>query len=210
MHKQRYDMFDSIDYVPPSLPISLGRARMYLLEDNDAVIKMVIKERSPALRHVARTHRVDLDWIFERINRDPNVYIKFVGTKEQLADVLTKGVRAQSRPLGQVSVQDELISAQSRASYKINDGRRTNNSVAGSGSCGRDRDSLIATSKYARLHSILISESGSADVGDKNKLLGTPDNFYLLMQPLPRKLLFSRSGASIELGSFSDTQPVSA
>ena len=84
MYKQLYDMFGSIDYVPPSLPISFGRAKLYLLEDNDAVIKMIIKERSPAMRHVARTHRVDLDWLFERINRDPAVFIKFVGTKDCL------------------------------------------------------------------------------------------------------------------------------
>ena len=86
MYKQRYDMFNSIDFVPPILPITYGRA-FFLLEDNDAVIKMVIKERSPAMWHIARTHRVDLDWLFERLNRDPAVFIKFVGTKEQLADI---------------------------------------------------------------------------------------------------------------------------
>ena len=35
------------------------------MEDNDAVIKMCIKGRSPALRHVARTHRINLDWLSE-------------------------------------------------------------------------------------------------------------------------------------------------
>ena len=60
-------------------------------EYNDAVIKMVIKERSPQMRHVARTHRVNLDWPFKRINRDPGVFLKFVGTKEQMGDILTKG-----------------------------------------------------------------------------------------------------------------------
>ena len=84
-------MFEAIDYVPPSLPMSNGRAKLYAMEDNDAVIKMIIKGRSPNLRHVARTHRVDLDWLFERVSKDPGVYIKFVGTKEQLADILTKG-----------------------------------------------------------------------------------------------------------------------
>jgi hypothetical protein len=34
---------------------------------------------------------VDLDWLFDRIREDPGVYIKFVGTKEQIADLLTKG-----------------------------------------------------------------------------------------------------------------------
>ena len=77
--------------MPPSLPITYVLAKLYVMEDNDAVIKMCVKERSPALRHVSRTHRVDLDWLFERINRDPGVFIKFVPTKEQLAGILTKG-----------------------------------------------------------------------------------------------------------------------
>ena len=61
------------------------------MEDNDAVIKMCIKERNTSLRHVARTHRVNLDWLFERLNRDPAVFIKSLGTKEQSPDILTKG-----------------------------------------------------------------------------------------------------------------------
>ena len=76
---------------PLSLPMSNGRAKLYAMEDNDAVIKMTVKGRSPNLRHVARTHRVDLDWLFERVSKDPGCFIKFVGTKEQLADILTKG-----------------------------------------------------------------------------------------------------------------------
>ena len=84
-------MFGSVDYVPPSLTITYGRANLYALEDNDAVIKMIVKGRSPNLRHVGRTHRVDLDWLFDRITKDPNIYVKWVGTKEQLADILTKG-----------------------------------------------------------------------------------------------------------------------
>ena len=91
LKRQAYDMFGSIDYVPPSLPISYGRAFLYALEDNDAVIKMIVKGRSPNLRHVGRTHRVDLDWLFERINKDPGMFVKWVGTKEQLGDILTKG-----------------------------------------------------------------------------------------------------------------------
>ena len=86
-----YEIFGSVDYVPPSLPITYGAASLFLMEDNDAVIKMVVKQRCPKLRHVARTHRVDLDWLFDRISNDPGCYIKFVGTKEQLADILTKG-----------------------------------------------------------------------------------------------------------------------
>ena len=80
-----------VDFVPPSVATSSGLAKLILLEDNDAVIKMTLKMRAPTLRHVARTHRVDLDWLFERIQYDPGVSIHFVGTKQQIADMFTKG-----------------------------------------------------------------------------------------------------------------------
>ena len=46
-------------------------ALLYVCEDNEAVIKMIMKGRSPTMRHVSRTHRVALDWLFARINLDP-------------------------------------------------------------------------------------------------------------------------------------------
>ena len=42
------------------------------------------------MRHVSRTHRVALDWLFDRINLDPKIQIKYIDTKNQLADILTK------------------------------------------------------------------------------------------------------------------------
>ena len=62
-----------------------------MFEDNEAVIKMIMKGRSPTMRHVSRTHRVALDWLFDRINLDPKIQIKYIDTKNQLADMLTKG-----------------------------------------------------------------------------------------------------------------------
>ena len=62
-----------------------------MFEDNKAVIKMIIKGRIPTMRHVSRTHRVALDWLFDRINLDPKIQIKNIDTKNQLADILTKG-----------------------------------------------------------------------------------------------------------------------
>ena len=35
---------------------------LFVSEDSDAVIKMIIKGRSPTMRHVSRTHRVNVDW----------------------------------------------------------------------------------------------------------------------------------------------------
>ena len=51
---------------------------------------MIIKCRSPSKRDVSRTHRVAPDWLFDRINVGPQVHIKYVDTKHQLADILTK------------------------------------------------------------------------------------------------------------------------
>ena len=39
------------------------------------------------MRHVSRTHRVFLNWLFDRINLDPKIQIKHIDTKNQLADM---------------------------------------------------------------------------------------------------------------------------
>ena len=62
-----------------------------MFDDNEAVIKMMMKGRSPTMRHVCRAHRVALDWCFDRIDLDPKIQIKYIDTKKQLADILTKG-----------------------------------------------------------------------------------------------------------------------
>ena len=81
----------NVDYVEPTVAKLSSRCQMIIMEDNDAVIKMCVKGRSPNMRHVQRTHRVDLDWLFERIMRDKAISIKYVNTKQQLAEILTKG-----------------------------------------------------------------------------------------------------------------------
>ena len=43
------------------------------------------------MRRVSRTHKVALDWLFDRINLDPKIQIKYGDTKHQLADILTEG-----------------------------------------------------------------------------------------------------------------------
>ena len=43
------------------------------------------------MRHVSKTHRVALDWLFDRINLDSKIKIKYIDTKNQLADMMTKG-----------------------------------------------------------------------------------------------------------------------
>ena len=81
---------DNVDFIPSTVQSSHHEALLYVFEDNEAVIKMIIiKGRSPTMRHVSRTHRFALDRLFDRVNLDPKIEIKYVDTKNQLADLLT-------------------------------------------------------------------------------------------------------------------------
>ena len=82
---------ENVDFIPSNVQSSHQEALLYVFEDNEAVIKMIIKGRSPTMRRVSRTHRVALDWLFDRINFDPKIQIKHIDTKKQFADLLTKG-----------------------------------------------------------------------------------------------------------------------
>ena len=69
------DVMKDIDLVPSNVQSSHQEALLYVFEDNEAVIKMIIKGRSLATRHVSRTHRGALDWLFDRINLDSKIRI---------------------------------------------------------------------------------------------------------------------------------------
>ena len=53
-------------------------------------MKMIVKGRSPTMRHMSKTHRNALVWLFDRINLDPNIQIRYIDTKYHLADMLTE------------------------------------------------------------------------------------------------------------------------
>ena len=92
------DQLSHVDYVSTNAKSSQGESQLYIFEDNEAVIKMIIKGRSPTMRHVSRTHRVALDWSVDRINLDPKIQIKKIDTRNQLADMLTKGNFTRMEP----------------------------------------------------------------------------------------------------------------
>ena len=77
----KINMMENIDCVPSNVQSPHQEALLYVFEDNEAVIKMIIKGRSPAMRHVSKTHRVALDWLFDRNNLDPKIQIKYIDTK---------------------------------------------------------------------------------------------------------------------------------
>ena len=62
---------DNIDSVSSNVNSSRQEALLYVFEDNEAVIKMIIKGRSTTMRLVSRNHRVALDWLFDRIKPGP-------------------------------------------------------------------------------------------------------------------------------------------
>ena len=55
-------------YVTTNANSSQDESQLYIFQDNEAMIRMIIKGRSPTMRHVSRAHRVALDWFFGRIN----------------------------------------------------------------------------------------------------------------------------------------------
>ena len=82
---------DNIDFIPSNVRSSHQEALLHVFEDNEAVIKMIVKGRSPTMRHVSRTHRVALGWLFDRINVDPKIQIKNIDTKKPTRRHLTQG-----------------------------------------------------------------------------------------------------------------------
>ena len=73
---------DNVDFISSNVNSSRKEALLSIFEDNEAVTKMNIKGRSPTMRHVSRTHRVALDWLFDRINLDSKIQIKYIDTEK--------------------------------------------------------------------------------------------------------------------------------
>ena len=69
--------FDMVDHVPSNIPESSFSIRLLHLGGQPVVIRTITEGRSPSLRHVSRTHHVDLDWPFERINLDKYSPIRY-------------------------------------------------------------------------------------------------------------------------------------
>ena len=55
------DELDNVDFISSNVHSSRQESFLYVFEDNEAVIRTIIKGRSPTMRHVSRTHRVALD-----------------------------------------------------------------------------------------------------------------------------------------------------
>ena len=71
-----------------------GDVQVQCHEDNQATILVVKKGFSPKLRHIARTHKVDLGCLSE-VFANENMILQYVNTDEQAADIFTKALPPQ-------------------------------------------------------------------------------------------------------------------
>ena len=55
-NSQKFNVMENIDSVPSNVQSARQEALLYVLEDNKAVIKMIIKGRSHTMIHVSRAH----------------------------------------------------------------------------------------------------------------------------------------------------------
>jgi hypothetical protein len=60
-------------------------------QDNSAVIQIVEAGYSPKLRHVSKTHRINLSSLYE-VFEDPSVRLTYISTDKQCADIFTKAL----------------------------------------------------------------------------------------------------------------------
>ena len=63
--------------------------RMVLLEDNQATIKIIKNGKSQTLRHLSRTHHINICWLAELV-RDKELEVEYIITTLQAADMFTK------------------------------------------------------------------------------------------------------------------------
>ena len=70
----KIDDLNNVDFVSSNVNSCHKAAMLKIIEDNEAVIKMIIKGRSPAMRHVSRTPELLLiGCLIESIwTQDPN------------------------------------------------------------------------------------------------------------------------------------------
>ena len=68
--------------------------KLRVMEDNQATILVVKKGYSPKLRHVSRTHKVNLSCLSE-VFAEGGTTIEYVDTKYQAADIFTKALPPQ-------------------------------------------------------------------------------------------------------------------
>ena len=105
------------------------------------------------MRHVSRTDRVALDWLFNSINVDPQIQINYVDTRDQLADILTKGTFTRDEwhhLLRLLNIMSNSASSCSHVSNKIDDPLVMSKRQMQNKQQGAECDRVAAKSRLAR------------------------------------------------------------
>ena len=79
----------TFDFVPPDAGQLGTTSLLYLFEDNVAVNRRIDERSSPNMRHVSKTDRADLDWLYERSDLHCAITIKYVNNAQYLEDIST-------------------------------------------------------------------------------------------------------------------------
>ena len=66
------------------------KVKIQVFEDNQATLQIMKSGKSSALRHLNRTHRVNLAWLAEVFKDNEQVDLFYCITSEQCADIMTK------------------------------------------------------------------------------------------------------------------------
>jgi len=67
------------------------RMTLRIKEDNEATIKVINKRYSAKLRHLSRTHKVNIACLHETVTAE-NCQVEYVKSAEQAADIFTKAL----------------------------------------------------------------------------------------------------------------------
>ncbi len=91
--------------------VLLGRfCDLEICEDNQATIRVVKNGFSNKLRHVTRTHKVNVAGLSELLE-DPSIALSYIDTKEQAADIFTKALSPQlwGSALNMLGLNDQAL-----------------------------------------------------------------------------------------------------
>ena len=88
------ELFVTLEYVPSNAHSCQGESQLYIFEHSEAV-KNENQGKNPAVRHVSRRHRVSFDWLFDRINFDSKIQIRYASHFFSVAQLITRTCVAQ-------------------------------------------------------------------------------------------------------------------
>ena len=87
-----FPTFEWLSAVIWLVPLFTPSVKLRVMEDNHATNLIVKKGYSPKLRHVPRTHKVNLSCLSE-VFADGSARSEYVDTRDQAADIFTKALQ---------------------------------------------------------------------------------------------------------------------